>query len=104
MGITQLGAPHAIQWWRCGASGIARYPSGRAAEGDYSSAPTLNPALLDPTAPGPTLDHGLVERIEPDPQLVNALNQNEELANALEHSSRSLAAMVLFSASTEALE
>jgi hypothetical protein len=59
-------------------------PSGQAALGDYSSAPTLNPNLLDPTAPGATLDHGLVERIEQDPQLVAALNQNQELANALE--------------------
>ena len=58
--------------------------SGQAALGDYYSGPTLNPNLLDPTAPGASLDHGLVERIEQHPQLVNALNENEELANALE--------------------
>ncbi len=45
---------------------------------------TLNANLLDPIAPGPTLDYGLVERIEQNPQLLNEINQNEDLAYALE--------------------
>ena len=52
--------------------------------------PTLNPNLLDPMAPGPTLDQGLVDQIERDPQLVNAVNQDPDLAHALERDPTSL--------------
>ncbi len=45
---------------------------------------TLDPKLFDPTAPGPTLDTGLVTRIEQNPELVEAVNQNEDVARALE--------------------
>jgi hypothetical protein len=48
------------------------------------SAPALDPNLLDPIAPGPTLDYGLVERIEQSPELVNLLNQDPAAAEALE--------------------
>jgi hypothetical protein len=45
---------------------------------------TLNPELLDPTAPGATLDYGLVEQIEQSPEMVDAINHNQDLARALE--------------------
>jgi hypothetical protein len=48
------------------------------------STPTLAPNLLDPTAPGPTLDTGLVARIEQNPELVEAVNRNQDVARALE--------------------
>ena len=54
------------------------------------STPTLAPNLLDPTAPGATLDNGLVPRIEQSPELTNAVNQNEDIANALERDPSSL--------------
>jgi hypothetical protein len=54
------------------------------------STPTLAPNLLDPTAPGATLDNGLVPRIEQSPELTNAVNQNEDVANALERDPSSL--------------
>ncbi len=46
--------------------------------------PTLDRTLLDPTAPGATLDHGLVEQIEQSPELVDAVNHNQDIARALE--------------------
>ncbi|MBV9454958.1 MAG: hypothetical protein JOZ19_12715 [Rubrobacter sp.] len=55
-----------------------------------SSGSTLHPDLLDPTAPGPTLDHGLVDQIQQNPHLVNAVNQNPDLAHALEQDPSSL--------------
>ena len=45
---------------------------------------TLDPDLFDPIAPGPTLDTGLAVRIEQNPELVEAVNQNEDVARALE--------------------
>jgi hypothetical protein len=45
---------------------------------------SLNPELLDPTAPGATLDYGLVEQIEQSPELVDAINHNQDIARALE--------------------
>lgn len=45
---------------------------------------TLDPELLDPTAAGPTLDTGLIERIEQNPELVEAVNRDEDVARALE--------------------
>jgi hypothetical protein len=54
------------------------------------SAPTLNPNLTDPTAPGPTLDMGLVERIAQNPELVEAVNRNEDIARALERDPTSI--------------
>ncbi len=51
---------------------------------------TLDPELLNPTAPGPTLDTGLVERIEQNPELVEAVNRNEDVANALERDPTSI--------------
>jgi hypothetical protein len=45
---------------------------------------TLDPDLFNPIAPGPTLDTGLVARIEQNPELVEAVNQNEDVARALE--------------------
>jgi hypothetical protein len=50
----------------------------------------LNPALFDPSAPGPTLDHGLLERIAHNPELVAAINQNEDVARALERNPTSI--------------
>jgi hypothetical protein len=44
----------------------------------------IDPNLLDPIAPGPTLDTGLVDRITQSPELVNLLNQDPALAEALE--------------------
>jgi hypothetical protein len=45
---------------------------------------SLDPNLLDPIAPGPTLDYGLVDRITQSRELVNLLNQDPALAEALE--------------------
>jgi hypothetical protein len=50
----------------------------------------LDPALLDPSAPGPTLDHGLLERIAQNPELVAAINQNEDVARVLERDPTSI--------------
>jgi hypothetical protein len=44
----------------------------------------IDPNLLDSTAPGPTLDTGLVERIEQIPGLVDRVNQDSFVAEALE--------------------
>jgi hypothetical protein len=52
--------------------------------------PTLHPDLTNPTAPGPTLDHGLVNQINQNPQLVNAINQDPDLARTLERDPGSL--------------
>ena len=45
---------------------------------------TLDPDLFDPTTPGPTLDTGLAARIAQNPELVEAVNRNEDVARALE--------------------
>jgi hypothetical protein len=45
---------------------------------------SLDPNLLDPIAPGPTLDMGLVERITQSPGLVDRVNQDPSVAEALE--------------------
>jgi hypothetical protein len=49
-----------------------------------STMPVLNSDLLDPIAPGPTIDTGLVDQIEQSPELVNLLNQDPGAAEALE--------------------
>ena len=45
--------------------------------------PTLSTDLFDPTAPGPTLDTGLIPELEHSPQVVEALNQDPDLAATL---------------------
>jgi hypothetical protein len=47
-------------------------------------APVLNPDFSDPTAPGPTFDQGLIERIEENPQLASRVNEDPDLAGVLE--------------------
>jgi hypothetical protein len=73
---------------------FARDDLGQPPPGDSSEPPppapdpetvqALDPNLLDPIAPGPTLDTGLVERIEQSPGLVEAVNQDPAVAEALE--------------------
>jgi hypothetical protein len=73
---------------------FARDDQGQPPPGDSSEPPppapdpetvqALDPNLLDPLAPGPTLDTGLVGRIEGNPDLVNAVNQDSSVAEALE--------------------
>ena len=73
---------------------FARDDQGQPPPGDSSEPPppapdpetvqALDPNLLDPLAPGPTLDTGLVGRIEGSPDLVNAVNQDSSVAEALE--------------------
>jgi hypothetical protein len=45
---------------------------------------SLDPNLLDPIAPGPTLDTGLVDRISQSPGMVDRVNQDPSVAEALE--------------------
>jgi hypothetical protein len=45
---------------------------------------------LDPIAPGPTLDTGLVERITQSPGLVERVNQDPAVAEALERDPTSI--------------
>ena len=73
---------------------FARDDLGQPPPGDSSEPPppapdpepvqALDPNLLNPLAPGPTLDTGLVGRIEGNPDLVNAVNQDSSVAEALE--------------------
>jgi hypothetical protein len=69
-----------------GNGGVAQAPAtgGALSVGDITSGVTLDPNLLDPIAPGATLDTGLVDRITQSPELVNLLNQNPSVAEALE--------------------
>jgi hypothetical protein len=63
---------------------------GGVAEDPSAPGEALNPELFDPLAPGPTLDTGLAGRIEQNPQLVREVNQNEDVARALERDPSSL--------------
>jgi hypothetical protein len=56
---------------------------GELAPDDAATESTLDPNLTDPTAPGPTLDMGLVVQIQQNMRLVVAINRNPDIASAL---------------------